>query len=76
MSTVRMKTASCGPAGNRVAGQVCSVTPDEGAALVQGGFAEWVEPPREKAVEAAVMPERENAALRTKPTTASTRKRA
>lgn len=67
MASVRMKTDSAGPAGCRSAGKVYPVTPEEGAALVQGGYAEWVEPPRAPVVEAAVRREPENAALRTKP---------
>jgi hypothetical protein len=67
MPSIRMKTDSAGPNGNRYTGKVYSVTAEEGAALVQGRYAEWVEPPRVKAVEVAVKPEPENAALRTKP---------
>lgn len=64
MASVRMKTDSAGPAGNRYAGKVYPVTAAEGAALVGGGFAEWVEPPKreERVVEAAIKPEPENAA--------------
>lgn len=64
-----MKTDSAGPSGNRKAGQVYPVTSEEGAALVSGGYAEWVEPPVKMVpkVEVAVKPEAENAALRTKP---------
>lgn len=70
MASVRMKTDSAGPAGNRSAGQVYPVSPDEGAALVGGGFAAWVEPPvlREtRTVETATVQPPENAAVRTKP---------
>lgn len=80
MASIRMKTDSAGPAGNRTAGKVYTVTAEEGAALVQGKYAEWVESPAlepaldrtpakpaEKPVEVAIMPEPENAALRTKP---------
>lgn len=66
MASIRMKTVSAGPEGVRLSGLVYPVDTGEGARLVSGGFAEWVEPPREKPVEVAVMPEPENAALRTK----------
>jgi hypothetical protein len=68
MPTVRMKTDSAGPAGNRAAGNVYPVTPAEGMELVQRGYAVWVEPPsHEKPVEVAVMPNPANAALRIEP---------
>ena len=71
MPTIRMKTASAGPTGNRSAGQEYEVTQAEGDDLVRGGFAEWVELPRAKPgdVEVATRPEPENAALRVKPIT-------
>jgi hypothetical protein len=67
MPTIRMKTESCGPKGNRRAGSVHDVSAEEGLELVQGRYAEWVEPPKEKSVEVAIKPPVENAALRTKP---------
>lgn len=67
MPSIRMKTESAGPSGNRTAGLVYSVSAEEGAELVRRGFAVWVEPPRERPVEVAIKPEPENAALRTKP---------
>lgn len=68
MPAIRMRTDSAGPVGNRYAGQVYPVAPEEGAELVRGGFAEWVEAPKREAlpIEAAVQPKRETAA-RTKP---------
>jgi hypothetical protein len=68
MPLIRMKTASAGPNGNRDAGGVYPVTPDEGWELVRGGFAEWVDPPAQNArpVELAVLPKARNAAKRTK----------
>lgn len=66
MASIRMKTVSAGPEGVRLSGSVYPVTPDEGRRLVRGGFADWVEPPRENVVEVAVKPSPENAALRTK----------
>lgn len=59
MPSVKMKTTSCGPLGNRFAGKAYPVDAEEGRALVAGGFAEWVEaPPRrsDTPVEVAVAP--------------------
>lgn len=67
MPTVRMRTASAGPAGNRAAKGIYPVSAEEGAALVAGGFAEWVEPParEERAIETAtVEPVAEHAVTR------------
>jgi hypothetical protein len=61
-----MKNDSAGPSGNRRAGLVYPVSPEEGQALVAGGFAEWVEAPK-KEVSTAEKPRGENAALRTSP---------
>lgn len=67
MPSVRMKTTSCGPLGNRFAKKVYPVTAEEGADLVEGGFAEWVDAPRrsDPPVEVAVAPVTENAARQT-----------
>lgn len=63
MPSVRMKTTSCGPDGNRFANKVYPVTAEEGAALVAGGFASWVEAPTgEPVIETATIEPRENAA--------------
>ena len=69
MPSVKMKTTSCGPLGNRIAGSTHPVSAEEGEALVAGGFAVWVEPPvKERPVEVAVKPApTENAAARTGP---------
>ena len=69
MPSVKMKTTSCGPLGNRLAGSVHPVSAEEGAALVAGGYAVWVEVPEERVIEVATLPEPENAALRVKPIT-------
>ena len=61
MPRVRMRTNSAGPQGNRAAGAIYDVPQDEADALIAGGFAEWVDRPREAA---AAMPP-ENAAVRT-----------
>jgi hypothetical protein len=45
MPSVRMKTASAGPNGNRQIGYVYEVGEAEGWDLVRGGFADWVAPP-------------------------------
>jgi hypothetical protein len=65
MPSVRMRTSSAGPAGNRSAGNVYPVDPDEGAELVAGGFAEWVDPPKhdERKIETAERPSPEHAAV-------------
>lgn len=41
---IRMKTLMAGPARVRHPGEVCVVSPDEGAMLVDGGYAEIIEP--------------------------------
>lgn len=55
MASVKMKANSAGPAGNRAAGSVYPVTPEEGAELVAGGFAEWVDRPQPRQIERAVV---------------------
>ena len=69
MPSVKMKTTSCGPLGNRFAGKVYPVSAEEGADLVAGGFAEWQDAPRrsDTPVEVAVAPvtTTENAARQT-----------
>jgi hypothetical protein len=45
MPSVRRKTASAGPNGNRQIGYVYEVGEAEGWDLVRGGFADWVAPP-------------------------------
>lgn len=64
MPSVKMKTTSAGPAGTRLAGKVYPVDADEGAALVAGGFATWVDAPevRDVVVETTTLPPTENAA--------------
>jgi hypothetical protein len=67
MPSVKMLTTSAGPAGNRAAGSVHPVTAEEGAALVAGGYAEWVEAPKreERVIETAELTEApEHAATR------------
>ena len=59
-----MKTTSAGPNGSRYAGKEYPVTAEEGRALVEGGFAVWVDAPE---IEVATLPAPENAALRVKP---------
>ena len=44
---VRMKTFSANPSGVAAPGQVVPVTPDRARELVSGGYAEYVEVPRE-----------------------------
>lgn len=68
MPSVKMRTTSCGPDGNRFSGKVYPVTADEGAELVAGRFADWVEPPtrEERTIETATAPTPENAAVRVK----------
>lgn len=63
MPSIKMRTTSAGPAGTRLAGQVYSVSLEEGEALVQGNYASWVEAPVSEApaIERAVAPPAENA---------------
>ena len=66
MPSVRMRTTSAGPAGTRIAGQVYPVSTEEGTALVQAGYASWVdappsELPSEPQIERAVLPTPDNA---------------
>ena len=63
---VRMKTTSAGPNGSRYAGKEYPVTAEEGRALVEGGFAVWVDAPARE-IKVATLPAPENAALRVKP---------
>lgn len=59
---VRMKTYLAGPSGSASPGDVIEVPADDGAAMVQGGYAD---PVAEAKVETAEAPVAENAALRT-----------
>lgn len=66
MPSIKMKTTSCGPLGNRFANKVYQVAAEEGEDLVRGGFATWVEAPevRERVVETATVAPTETAAVR------------
>jgi len=53
MKQIRMKTLMAGPTCTRHPGEVCMVSPEEAAVLVDGGYAEAVVGPEETAAKAA-----------------------
>ena len=67
MASVRMVKVAAGPSGCFGIGAVREVSPEEGAALVRAGAAEWVEVPvRAIPVQTATLPPAENAAVKMK----------